>query len=240
MQLSKNALQEIYGVATIIRDIRGITYGSGIHIHKDLFKQLPNADVIIKKLSEQYGVILAVSIPYDPEMEEDEYYGMDELEIADATGLSLDNHKDMEFIDLILSYGIVVEEEFDDFYHLLEQSLRNDTAVSDDMLIARPRLHTATLKFVSISMPTVQIDDDFYRYRPMRQSSMAFKIISYCLEHAPGQEVTIDTLLKDMPGSAGLKNINEAIRKTSLFKRNDTLAPFVDSSANTITVRNHL
>ncbi len=66
---------------------------------------------------------------------------------------------------------------------------------------------------------------------------MAFKIISYCLENYSDQEVGIQTLLQDMHESAGLKNINEAIRKSPLFSQGGSLDVFVSSSAKAITVK---
>ena len=71
----------------------------------------------------------------------------------------------------------------------------------------------------------------------MRDSSMAFKIISYCLENYSDQAVGIQTLLQDMHESAGLKNINEAIRKSALSSQGGSLDGVVSSSAKAITLK---
>lgn len=239
MLLSKKAMEEIYNVATVIYDIRGTQSRNELTLHKDLLDELPNAGAIIHKLSEQYGVIYLVTTPYDEEQGDAHIYrGMTTEEIAVKQGLEPTDRLVIEDInDTILSYALIVESNFEEFYHTLQQALLSNVALSDNDLTIQPKDRIAELSFTSISVPTVKIHDKTYHYPSMRDSSMAFKIISYCLENYSDQEVGIQTLLQDMHESAGLKNINEAIRKSPLFSQGGSLDVFVSSSAKAITVK---
>lgn len=90
---------------------------------------------------------------------------------------------------------------------------------------------TAELSFTSISIPTITVGNDTYKFTPMQEDAAPFRIISYCLEHYPGSIVTLEELKKELQAKSiplhGVKNIKEAIRNNSLFGTSKPLSVFI-------------
>lgn len=237
MLISRKAMKEIYDVAEVIHDIRGVSPGNELMIEKDVIEKLPHGSSIIHKLAEQYEVIDLASTPYDPDNDEQIYKGLNAEEIAVRLGTDPTDPRVISHIRATtLSYGLIVEPIFEDFMTILKKGLDDGDILSDEDLTMQPEHRVAELSFEIDAVPTVTFNSQVWHYASMQYTSMAFKIIDYCLKNHPDNEVDLDTLLENMDGSAGLKNVNEAIRKSPLFSKGGSLDVFITSSPRTITV----
>lgn len=237
MLLTRKAMEEIYEVARVIYDTRSVSSRNELMFDKEVFDNLPHGSSIIHKLAEQYEVIYLIATPYEQDDDGQTYEGLNAEEIAIRQG---EDPKDPQIINYIhatiLSYAFVTEPTFEEFMTVLEKGLVDGAILSDEDLTVEPKHRIAELSFTSISVPTVTLYGEVYHYASMQHTSMAYKLISYCLENHPNEEVSLNTLLSDMHESAGLKNINEAIRKSPLFSESGSLDVFIATSARAITV----
>lgn len=230
-------MEEIYEVARIIYDTRSVSSRNEMMFDAEVFDKLPHASSIIYKLAEQYEVIDLITTPYEPDDDGQTYRGLNAEEIAIRQGEDPTDPQIINYISAtLLSYALATEPTFEDFMTILEKGLVDGAILSDEDLTVQPKHRIAELSFTSISVPTVTLYDEVYHYPSMQHTSMAYKIINYCLENQPNDEVSLDTLLNDMHESAGLKNINEAIRKSPLFSEGGSLDVFINSSARAITI----
>lgn len=235
MLLSRKAMEEIYEVARVIYDTRSVSSINEMMFDKEVFDELSNGGSILNKLADQYEVISLIMTPYEEESRI--YRGMNAEQIAIKEGADPTNPQVINDIKAIsLSYALATEPTFEEFMTILEKGLVDGAILSDEDLTVQPKHRIAELSFTGITVPTVTIYDDVYHYPSMQHTSMAYKIVSYCLESHPNDEVSLDTLLSDMSESAGLKNINEAIRKSPLFSEGGSLDVFITPSARAITV----
>jgi hypothetical protein len=237
MLLTRKAMEEIYEVAKVIYDTRSVSSINEMMFDKDVLNKLPHASSILHKLANQYEVIYLIMTPYEHDDDGQTYEGLNAEEIAIRRGEDPTDPQVINYIHAtVLSYALATEPTFEEFMTILEKGLVDGAILSDEDLTVQPKHRIAELSFTSISVPTVTIFNEVYHYASMQHTSMAYKIISYCLENHPDDEVSLDTLLSDMPESAGLKNINEAIRKSTLFSEAGSLDVFITSAARAITV----
>lgn len=237
MLLTRKAMEEIHEVARVIYDKRSVSSTNEMMFDKEVFDELPNGWLILNKLAGQYEVIYLITTPNEPDDDGETYEGKSAEEIAILLGEDPTDPRVINYIHAtLLSYALSTEPTFEEFMTILEKGLVDGAILSDEDLTIQPKHRIAELSFTSISVPTVTFYDEVYRYASMQHTSMAYKIISYCLENHPNEEVSLNTLLSDMHESAGLKNINEAIRKSPLFSEGGPLDVFITPSARAITV----
>ena len=234
-------MEEIYEVARIIYDKRSVSSTNEMMFDKEVFDGLSNGWLILNKLASQYEVIYLITTPYEQDDDGQTYEGLSAEEIALRQGEDPTDPQIINYIHVtILSYALSTEPTFEEFMTVLEKGLVDGAVLSDEDLTIQPKHRIAELSFTSISVPTVTFYNEIYHYASMQHTSMAYKIISYCLENHPNKEVSLNTLLSDMHESAGLKNINEVIRKSSLFSEGGSLDVFITPSARAITVKPRL
>lgn len=228
-------MEEIYEVARVIYDTRSVSSINEMMFDKEVFDEISHGRSIINKLADQYEVISLIMTPYEDDSHI--YNAMNAKEIAIRQGADPTDPQVINHIHAtILSYALATEPTFEEFMTILEKGLVDGAILSDEDLTVQPKHRIAELRFTSISVPTVTLYDEVYHYASMQHTSMAYKIISYCLENHPNEEVSLNTLLSDMHESAGLKNINEAIRKSPPFSEGGSMNVFITTSARAITV----
>lgn len=117
-------LNEIYSVATVIYEAWKVrAENKPFYLNTDKLAAYPNAREIIDKFDKKYRVVQIVSTPYEDEFEN--YEGLDATSIAREIGADA-TPKYRKFInDAALSYGLIINPTFENYYHDLTVEYEN-------------------------------------------------------------------------------------------------------------------
>lgn len=111
-----------------------------------------------------------------------------------------------------------------------ERYINKAVALADDVIQVNARL-----SFENISTPAVEIGDKKYQFAPLRNGSV-MEIILYCFENYANQQVSLSTL-QDRLSIKGVTNIKETLRRSFFDSDAGLLGFFVESSSQSITVK---
>lgn len=228
--LSNSLINQIFSVASVIndewklsdtseRDSKNPLWKVGGHteilINRGLFSDFRNIDRILHKMQYQYGIIGIIADPTD---NEDEEYG--------------DN------------YAFIITPEFDEFYDNLHHAANSDETIDDKDLTPQKASLSAELVFISIGRPAVRINGKSYEYSTMQTGGLPFNIVEHCLTNHPNQIINNRELAKELQERGlphmGITNITEIMRKSPLFGEHGILSFFIETTPDSIRVRDKL
>lgn len=145
------------------------------------------------------------------------------------------------------SLEIVLEDEEDPagFGHILKRPQRYqitldpagfENYINKTVALADDAIHVhAKLSFENISAPAVEIGGKKYKFTPLRSGSV-MEIILHCFENYANQQVSLSTLQESL-NIKGVTNIKETLRRSVFDSDAGLLGFFVDSSSQSITVK---
>lgn len=114
--------------------------------------------------------------------------------------------------------------------HGFKKYMAEVTSIADGLVEV-----TAGLSFENISSPSVEIGTKSYKFSPLRNGNV-MDIILYCFENYPNQQIDLATL-KDVLHINGVTNLTETLRRSLFDSNKGRLRFFVDSSSQSITVK---
>lgn len=208
--------EDLYVVASILNEQYIETGDKHLFVYVEKFSQysLPRTKEILEKLDQKYEVITLATTAYDEGNGDDIYIDMSMNQIADMLGDDRSPETYDYIENVILSYGIIIEPTFNDFYKKLKKHIVAKKRVSGELDDFIPKI--AKLKYIESSF-SCKYGEKQVKFRGLLQREICRQVITRKVLKEPvtfyGILFEVDESKKSRAVYDAAKSVNEILEK---------------------------